>query len=52
MARVKPTAKKRRLAKAGKMSVSVPTWVMARTDGKVKTNPKSRRNWRMSKIKP
>ncbi|MDR0318425.1 MAG: 50S ribosomal protein L39e [Nitrososphaerota archaeon] len=52
MARVKPPAKKRRLAKATKQSSSVPTWVVARTDGKVRTTPKNRRNWRTSKIKP
>ncbi len=51
MARVKPTAKKLRLAKAGKEASSVPTWVIARTDGKVRTNPKMRRNWRTRKIK-
>jgi large subunit ribosomal protein L39e len=51
MARVKPTAKKRRLAKAAKESSSVPTWVVARTDGKIRMTPKSRRNWRTSKIK-
>jgi large subunit ribosomal protein L39e len=51
MARVKPTGKKLRLAKAGKEAQSVPTWVIARTDGKVRTNPKMRRNWRTRKIK-
>ncbi len=51
MARVKPTAKKRRLAKATKEVSSVPTWVISRTDGKVRTNPKQRRNWRTRKIK-
>jgi large subunit ribosomal protein L39e len=51
MARIKPTAKKRRLAKATKEKESVPTWVIARTDGKVRTNPKRRRNWRTRKIK-
>jgi large subunit ribosomal protein L39e len=35
MARIKPAAKKRRLAKAGKQKESVPTWVIARTEGKV-----------------
>jgi len=50
MARNKPTAKKRRLNKAGKESKSVPAWVMARTKGKVRTTPK-RRNWRRTKIK-
>lgn len=51
MARVKPTAKKRRLAKATKEKSSVPTWVISRTDGKVRNNPKQRRNWRTRKIK-
>jgi large subunit ribosomal protein L39e len=52
MARVKPTAKKRRLSKATKETKSVPTWVIARTDGKVRTNPKRQRNWRKRKLKP
>lgn len=51
MARIKPAAKKRRLAKAGKQRESVPTWVIARTDGKVRTNPKRQRNWRKRKLK-
>ncbi|MFB3888643.1 MAG: 50S ribosomal protein L39e [Candidatus Bathyarchaeia archaeon] len=51
MARIKPAAKKRRLAKAAKTKESVPTWVIARTDGKVRTNPKRRRSWRTRKIK-
>jgi large subunit ribosomal protein L39e len=51
MARIKPAAKKRRLAKATKTKESVPTWVIARTDGKVRTNPKRQRNWRRRKIK-
>lgn len=51
MARIKPAAKKRRLAKAGKESQSVPTWVIAKTSGKVRTNPKRRRNWRTGTIK-
>jgi large subunit ribosomal protein L39e len=50
MARVKPTAKKRRLAKAGKEKKPVPTWVIARTMGRVRTNP-ARRNWRRTKIR-
>ena len=52
MARIKPTAKKRRLGKATKQKKSVPTWVVVRTEGKVRTNPKRRRNWRTGKIKP
>jgi len=50
MTRNKPTAKKRRLAKAGKEKNPVPTWVIARTSGKVRTNPK-RRQWRSRKIR-
>ena len=51
MARTKPPAKKRRLAKATKQKEAVPTWVIVRTNGKVRTNPKRRRNWRTGKIK-
>jgi len=50
MARNKPAAKKRRLAKAGKEIKPVPTWVVAKTMGRVRTSPK-RRHWRRSKIK-
>jgi len=50
MARVKPPAKKRRLAKAGRETKPVPTWVVAKTMGRVRTSPK-RRHWRRSKIK-
>jgi large subunit ribosomal protein L39e len=51
MARSKPTAKKLRLAKAGKQRKPVPTWVIARTGGKVRSSP-ARRNWRRTKINP
>ncbi|MGQ9551056.1 MAG: 50S ribosomal protein L39e [Candidatus Bathycorpusculaceae bacterium] len=51
MARNKPAAKKRRLARATKQKKAVPTWVMMRTEGKVRTNPKRRRHWRRRKIK-
>jgi len=51
MARVKPPAKKHRLAKAAKQKEAVPTWVIARTDGKVRTNPKRQRQWRRRKLK-
>jgi len=50
MARHKPSAKKRRLAKAGKEIKPVPTWVVAKTSGHVRLTPK-RRNWRRSKMK-
>ena len=51
MARVKPPAKKRRLAKATREKSAVPTWVMVKSGGKVRTNPKRRRNWRTGKVK-
>jgi len=50
MARHKPTAKKRRLAKAGKQKKAVPTWVIGKTAGKFRTHPK-RRQWRRRKIR-
>lgn len=50
MARNKPAAKKRRLAKAGKQRKAVPTWVIAKTVGRVRSNP-ARRQWRRRKIK-
>lgn len=50
MARNKPAAKKRRLAKAGKESRPVPTWVIAKTLGHVRTTP-ARRHWRRTKLK-
>ncbi len=49
MARYKPLAKKLRLIKAGKESRAVPSWVIARTLGKVARIPK--RHWRRTKIK-
>ncbi|MCW4019901.1 MAG: 50S ribosomal protein L39e [Candidatus Bathyarchaeota archaeon] len=51
MARHKPAAKKRRLIKAGKRSKPVPAWVIAKTQGGVRTNPR-RRHWRRNKLKP
>jgi len=50
VARHKPAAKKRRLIKAGRESKAVPAWVIARTRGKVRTNPR-RRHWRRTKIR-
>ncbi len=50
MTRNKPAAKKRRLARAGKQKRAVPTWVIAKTGGKLRTHPK-RRHWRTRKIK-
>jgi large subunit ribosomal protein L39e len=50
VARNKPAAKKRRLAKAGKQKRAVPTWVISRTGSKVRTHPK-RRQWRSRKLR-
>ena len=50
MARHKPTAKKRRLAKAGKQRQPVPTWVVARSGGKFRRHPKQKQ-WRRQKIR-
>lgn len=50
MARNKPTARKRRLASAHNKKKAVPTWIIAKTSGKVRTHPK-KRNWRRSKLK-
>jgi len=50
MARVKDTSKKNRLLKAGKQAKSVPTWVVVRTNRKVRTNP-AKRAWRQRKLK-
>jgi large subunit ribosomal protein L39e len=51
LARNKPAAKKRRLVRAGKENKAVPAWVIAKTRGKVRTNPR-RRHWRRNKLKP
>lgn len=50
MARNKPAARKRRLASAHNQKRAVPTWVIAKTMGKVRTHPK-KRHWRRSKLK-
>jgi len=44
-------ARKKRLAKAHKHSKAVPTWIILKTQGKVRTHSK-RRNWRRGRIKP
>lgn len=51
MARYKPLAKKLRLGSKIKQTKPVPTWIVARTMGRVRSSPKVRRWWR-SKIKP
>jgi large subunit ribosomal protein L39e len=49
MGRNKDTSKKNRLMKARKENYSVPTWVIARTNRKVRANRKHR-IWRRSKL--
>lgn len=49
MARVKDKSKKNRLMKATRTARSVPTWVVVRTNRKVRSNPKHR-NWRQRKL--
>ena len=49
MARHKPLAKKIRLISAGKKNRPVPSWVIAKTLGKITRIPK--RHWRRTKIK-
>jgi large subunit ribosomal protein L39e len=49
MAKVKDVSKKKRLTKAGKQARSPPTWVIVRTNRKVRSTPK-RRSWRQRKL--
>ncbi|MCW3990424.1 MAG: 50S ribosomal protein L39e [Candidatus Bathyarchaeota archaeon] len=51
MARNKTLAYKLRLNKAGRQNKSVPAWIIAKTRGKVRFSPKSRRNWRRTKLR-
>lgn len=51
MARNKTLAFKLRLAKAGKQKRAVPQWIVAKTLGNVRMSPKSRRNWRVRKLR-
>ena len=50
MAKVKDVSKKNRMMKAGKRSRSVPTWVIVRTNRKIRTNPKNK-NWKQRKLR-
>lgn len=49
MAARKNTSRKKRLMKRTKQNRPVPTWVVIRTNRKVRTNPK-RRLWRRSDV--
>lgn len=51
MTRNKPFAKKKRIIKKMKQNGTVPTWVILKTDQKVRNHPK-KRNWRRSRMKP
>ncbi|ABP95781.1 MULTISPECIES: 50S ribosomal protein L39e [Metallosphaera] len=50
MSRYKPSGLKKRLNKALKSNSSVPAWVILKTNGEVRFNPK-RRNWRRNDLK-
>lgn len=50
MARVKTSSIKSRMAREMKTNKSVPVWVIARTNGRVRTTP-SRRHWRRNSLK-
>jgi large subunit ribosomal protein L39e len=49
LARVKPTAKKKRLMKVTKRNRRVPAWVMQRTSRRFLRHPK-RHHWRRSRL--
>lgn len=51
MARNKNLGSKLRRAKTMKQSQSIPSWVMIKTDKKVKSSPYSRRTWRNTRMK-
>jgi ribosomal protein L39E len=42
--------KKNRLVKNRRKKQSLPTWIVLRTKGNVRTSPFSRRNWRSTKL--
>ena len=42
---------KKRLAKAHRHSHGIPTWIILKTQGRVRTHSK-RRTWRRGRIKP
>ncbi|AWS00048.1 50S ribosomal protein L39e [Metallosphaera hakonensis] len=50
MSRYKPSGLKKRLSKALRSNSSVPAWVILKTNGKFRFNPK-RRNWRRNDLK-
>jgi large subunit ribosomal protein L39e len=50
MGSVKDKSKKNRLTKARKQSAPVPTWVVIKTNRKIRFNPKQR-DWRRQKLR-
>ncbi|TFG21162.1 MAG: 50S ribosomal protein L39e [Promethearchaeota archaeon] len=51
MARNKDLPTKLRRAKKLKQSKSIPSWIIMRTNGKVRSSPYSRREWRNHRLK-
>ena len=49
MAKVKDVSKKKRLTKATRQAKTPPTWVVVRTNRKVRSTPKQRK-WRSRKL--
>jgi large subunit ribosomal protein L39e len=49
LAKVTEVSKKNRLTKATRQAHSPPTWVVVKTNRKVRSTPK-RRNWRQKKL--
>jgi large subunit ribosomal protein L39e len=50
MGSIKTSGEKKRLTKARRTNKPVPTWVIVRTNRRVRTTPK-RRHWRSRKLK-
>ncbi len=51
MARNKTLPMKLRLGKSKDMGSNIPTWVVIKTKGKVRSTPYSRRHWRTQRLK-
>ncbi|TFG30253.1 MAG: 50S ribosomal protein L39e [Promethearchaeota archaeon] len=51
MARNKDLPSKLRRAKKLKQSKSIPSWIILRTGGKVRSSPYTRREWRNRRLK-
>ncbi|EHP68315.1 MAG: 50S ribosomal protein L39e [Metallosphaera yellowstonensis] len=50
MSRNRPSGLKKRLSRALKSNSAVPAWVILKTNGKFRLNPR-RRNWRRNDLK-